>query len=421
MGLVFFCGLGGETKKVKKVLVLLGIFLFFLSGVFGFLMPTKVAAASSDPRLVMNGQEVDPYVPFRISDGRTLMPVIQLQRSMGMIIEWDGAKSQVTIKDRGRVVVMTINSKIVYIDGIQKSLDIPPVIIQSRTYLPLRSLGNLIQQVVAWEDTTRTVVVNRNLGLTVNGKAIPVTMNQLPQGTFADLFSVAKGLGISYSVNGTQLILTKGNLKQTLPLLTGESGSGGYRRIDGHTVIPLSSIQYLVNGKGQWQGERFIISSSQPVSQPVVQPSSHPFTIMIDPGHGSQDSGCIGADGQTYEKNFNLSVGQKLVKRLQGNGNFKVLTTRQGDTYPTLDQRVDEANQAGADVFISIHANAADSSASGTESYYYNSYSQPFAQIRAKAFSDSHWIQRPRGKSRRFSRDSWHENACSINRSRLSN
>lgn len=364
---------------MKKILTILAVMFLIFSNLPGLFFPVA-SAATSGPRLVINGQVTDPFVPLRFVDDRTLMPVIQFQKSMGMTVEWDGVNNRVTIKDRGRVVVMTINSKTAYVNGVQKTLEVAPVIIEDRTYLPLRALGDLLGLVVAWEAATDTIIVNRPLSLNVDGKNIPVTMNKLPDGHFVDLYSIYKGLGITYALNNGILTLTKGNVHEDLPRLSGIDGFGGFRVIDGHSGIPLGTIMKLINGIGQWQGETFMMTTQQStVQQPPT--SVKPFTVVIDPGHGGIDSGCIGSDGKSLEKDFTLSVANKLMGRVNGNGNFKGLMTRTNDTLPTLDERVNFANNAGADVFISIHANASTTpTPSGTESYYYNPISQPFAQ-----------------------------------------
>lgn len=78
--------------------------------------------------------------------------------------------------------------------------------------------------------------------------------------------------------------------------------------------------------------------------------------IVLDPGHGGKDPGCIGRGG-TKEKAFVLSVGRKLRSALQ-NAGFAVYMTRADDTYLKLADRAAIAEKKKADLFISIHANA---------------------------------------------------------------
>ncbi|MBM7703979.1 N-acetylmuramoyl-L-alanine amidase [Metabacillus iocasae] len=89
--------------------------------------------------------------------------------------------------------------------------------------------------------------------------------------------------------------------------------------------------------------------------------------IVIDPGHGGKDPGAV-SSGST-EKAIVLAVSQSLEKKLKAAGAI-VLMTRAGDTYPTLGDRVEFAKNNYADMFVSIHANAATASANGTETFY---------------------------------------------------
>ena len=82
-------------------------------------------------------------------------------------------------------------------------------------------------------------------------------------------------------------------------------------------------------------------------------------TIVIDPGHGGTDPGCISADKKTYEKNIALDISKRLAQKIgESLPGVKVVLTRSNDTFVTLSGRADIANDIGADLFISIHVNA---------------------------------------------------------------
>jgi len=96
--------------------------------------------------------------------------------------------------------------------------------------------------------------------------------------------------------------------------------------------------------------------------------------VMIDPGHGGKDSGAVGIGG-LQEKNIILPISQKLAQILQQNG-VQVILTRKSDYFVSLQGRVDLAERANADVFVSIHTNSAGlqrPDVSGLETYYYDS------------------------------------------------
>lgn len=94
-------------------------------------------------------------------------------------------------------------------------------------------------------------------------------------------------------------------------------------------------------------------------------------TLVIDPGHGGKDTGAIGYGNKVLEKNLTLRTAKELAKKLRKAG-AHVILTRQNDTFLSLQQRVNIAEQNKADAFISIHYNASlIPSANGVTSYYY--------------------------------------------------
>ena len=78
-------------------------------------------------------------------------------------------------------------------------------------------------------------------------------------------------------------------------------------------------------------------------------------TIVVDPGHGGKDPGA--SDNGVTEKNVNLAIGLELQKVLLARG-YNVIMTRNTDVYLKLQERTDIANNANADLFVSIHVNA---------------------------------------------------------------
>lgn len=94
--------------------------------------------------------------------------------------------------------------------------------------------------------------------------------------------------------------------------------------------------------------------------------------IVIDPGHGGHDTGTIGPHG-LEEKNLVLDVALRLGKLLQQRLGADVVYTRHDDTFIPLETRTAIANQAHADLFISVHANSSHNpEARGVETYYLN-------------------------------------------------
>lgn len=91
-------------------------------------------------------------------------------------------------------------------------------------------------------------------------------------------------------------------------------------------------------------------------------------TVFIDPGHGGHDNGS--SHNGYFEDLFNLQISNKVAQKLKQH-NIKVLISRTSDTYLSLSQRTRMSNSSGADLFISIHQNASESSSpNGVETFY---------------------------------------------------
>ncbi len=95
--------------------------------------------------------------------------------------------------------------------------------------------------------------------------------------------------------------------------------------------------------------------------------------IVIDPGHGGRDFGASGYLKGVYEKDVVLKIARKLAKKIRKELQCEVFLTRTSDRYLTLEERTAIANTKNADLFISIHTNAAKSRrAFGIETYFLN-------------------------------------------------
>ncbi|MDR3256100.1 MAG: N-acetylmuramoyl-L-alanine amidase [Endomicrobium sp.] len=92
--------------------------------------------------------------------------------------------------------------------------------------------------------------------------------------------------------------------------------------------------------------------------------------IVLDAGHGGQDPGAIGPNG-TKEKDINLAIVQELKTIFDSDNDYKIILTREKDTFIPLAERTNIANEQKADLFISIHCNVNfDRSVNGFEIYF---------------------------------------------------
>jgi N-acetylmuramoyl-L-alanine amidase len=119
-------------------------------------------------------------------------------------------------------------------------------------------------------------------------------------------------------------------------------------------------------------------------------PSPRPWTveertIVIDPGHGGKDPGATGVSG-VYEKGITLATAREVRAELQKIGRYRVVLTRDSDVFIRLRDRVARARAAGADLFVSIHADALESPTVRGSSVY--TLSETASDAEAAALAD---------------------------------
>ena len=92
-------------------------------------------------------------------NGRTMVPARALTEAMGGNVGWDGATQQVTLQAGGNTLVMTLNQTAYTINGIDKTMDVPPMSLEGRTLIPLRLAGEALGCQVEWFAATQEILV----------------------------------------------------------------------------------------------------------------------------------------------------------------------------------------------------------------------------------------------------------------------
>ncbi len=101
---------------------------------------------------------------------------------------------------------------------------------------------------------------------------------------------------------------------------------------------------------------RTAVAPLPPVARPPARKDVK-RVVVIDPGHGGVDPGAVGATG-TFEKDVTLAVARELKRQLEGTGRYKVVMTRDDDTFIRLRDRIAVARAANAELFVSVHADS---------------------------------------------------------------
>lgn len=163
----------------------------------------------------------------------------------------------------------------------------------------------------------------------------------------------------SYKVDGKHVWLRSNNL-----IVKGTIGS---------QELLINNIKFILSYPVQEYAGRALFSRIDlcklidPVLRPTHISDAVPFdTVVVDAGHGGHDAGARGVYG--YEKDFALQMARSVRDALQARG-FKVVMTRDTDTFITLGGRVAVANRTPNSIFLSLHFNSGGSQATGIETF----------------------------------------------------
>ena len=263
--------------------------------------------------VVVNGYNLQSrYAPY-VDGNRTFVPIRELSELMGADVQWDQGTKSVRIRLRNQDVKLKINSSVVYVNNKKMQMDkqstprLTQYVRQNgdyKTMVPLRFLSENLGFNVQWNNAARQA-------------------------------SVSNG-----SVQDPQKRVNQTNKPAAQPK----------PQVKKPNTAPANKPSVAVQDKGSNQIE---------VPRRVEKPKNGKPTVVIDPGHGGKDSGAIGVD-RSMEKTWALKTAQRVEGLLRQQG-YQVIMTRTRDEYIQLAERARIANDANADIFLSIHFNSGGS------------------------------------------------------------
>ncbi|MGM9552400.1 MAG: N-acetylmuramoyl-L-alanine amidase [Clostridia bacterium] len=348
--------------------------------------------------LVVDGNTVvTEEMPPIIIDGRTLVPAREFFEQLGATVTWNNDFRCVIIELNGTQTVLTIDSKIVYINGNSTSIapeDPAPKIVNNKTMIPVRFVSEEFGFKVEWLNETRTVkitspdyvredVTKVALSVEDNADCIFIAMNEFVNPNIFKMDNPKRLVIDIYDMNTT---IKDGSIDESGNVVSRIRYSQHEDRF--RVVADLNAdINYeilkLKNGV-----EIYLTKNNSSVQEIPTEPETTPteptypnlggYVVVIDPGHGGTDPGAIYPIGSSNpsarEKDITLNIALK-IKAILTNAGVKVVMTREGDTYPTLPERVELANSINADLYVSVHCNAMENKneIDGAQVYYHSS------------------------------------------------
>ena len=144
-----------------------GILAIFTLSIWG--VPQMTEAQDTAIRLMIDGKMAQTDVPPLLIENRTMVPVRVITEGLGATVAWNEATNQVTVTDGDKSVVLTIGKADATVNGQPVHLDTPALIQKNRTLVPLRFIGDALGAAVGWQGQTNTVIVNRPYSMILNG------------------------------------------------------------------------------------------------------------------------------------------------------------------------------------------------------------------------------------------------------------
>ena len=140
-------------SKIFKLIVVLFVFVVCIS----------IQVSADIPlRVVVNGEKIDfpDAQPFIDTNGRTQVPVRFVSEALGAQVDWNGDTKKVTVELNNRKVVLTIDKKAYEISGQSFEMDTVALLIESRTFVPIRFVSEALGAKVSWNQNSKTVYIN---------------------------------------------------------------------------------------------------------------------------------------------------------------------------------------------------------------------------------------------------------------------
>jgi len=307
------------------------------AGTFSILHGEDVIILTPNQQLVsVSGQLVSLQASLQRLEGRWVVSLDFLNRALVPIYE-----ERLEFRQQNRLILIG-------------DVHVPRI---SGQYRSLASDGQLTLEVSP--DTPYTINrEERRLIISFQADALDIERMPLPRGDLVAAFRQVEtppGLEIDLGPTFDSFVVSSTSLPRGVTGLVVDLKSRTRENSDATPSVPVESLT---------------------LNEPAVDPlpdfnmERSVRVVAIDPGHGGEDEGSQGANGQ-FEKNITLSVGKRLQNVLESRLGMRVIPTRASDQTVELDERAAIANNNGADLFVSLHVNASSRpSATGAEVFY---------------------------------------------------
>lgn len=397
-------------KKIIKIIFLSMIFcLIFLTSSFAtinYIIDEKeYEYTGKDVTVKYNNEKMEFDVPPIIHKDRTLLPIRVLIEKLGGTVDWEEKTKLITIEVDDIKIGMQIGNTKASVNGKTVELEVAPCIAYQygnadlgRTVIPIRFVMENLGLKVDWDQQSYTVlVVNENESSNNDEENNNNGQEEPEEKPFEFTNTVEK---VSYTLNNNNIVV---KITTSKPM---EYNVTNYHNTE-RTVIDITGAKFNCSQKEQTvdkgtvqkirlgQGDKYariVVDLSEVtvytkttntaktelyITYRLKQDNTKKdeFIVVLDPGHAA---GTVGAYyGGIAEEEITADVVNRALKLFEKEKNIKVYSTQKDQKIPGLQDIANYANNLNADLFVSVHCNAAADangnpleSVSGTETYY---------------------------------------------------
>ncbi|MDR2355822.1 MAG: N-acetylmuramoyl-L-alanine amidase [Clostridiales Family XIII bacterium] len=345
-----------------------------------------------------------------IIEGRTLVPARAVFESLGGTVSWDDSAypvQLVAVSCHDIIVNLTIGAATAFVNGAETRLDVPAQLVNDRTLIPVRFVSESLGFVVRWDEAERIVdiysrdydippvqAVIENVDVTISDAGTRVSLlftepapAQLtdPNPPTPQRFSVGfphtsllaplSALEWQREISILRGVLTESEQTPTEEIPAGRDAAQGEPVPPQIEPPEAQTEQQAVPREASelWLTFELLEDAAPSLSSsedgrtiyldfPKPQTPFNPWadgklSVILDPGHGAETVGKRSPDGSVLEYAFNRDMAARVKALLERHG-VETLLTVTDDTDLSLEDRCKVANASGADLFVSLHANA---------------------------------------------------------------
>ncbi|MCM2304531.1 MAG: N-acetylmuramoyl-L-alanine amidase [Elusimicrobia bacterium] len=363
-----------------------------LTAILSILPAAPLVARAEEIAVVVSGKAQEAAESYR-AGGKAYVDAKRVGALYGGQVYWYPVSGRVQLSLRGRALQLVVGSDKATAGDRELRMGDPVIVRASRAFVPLSLLTG--SEFAAWsghqtrfDERTKTLVVEKTgtVGAPSAFSYKGRTRISLALSPGAAYRASARGTGgvdlvVDYGVaEGDEKVSLEDGvvesyaLKQEAKLvrLSVRFADAGQRWRASELADPRRAVlDVYAPGASlpeEVPADAAVASAAPSAPKPAVAPKAPPPVraeapkrrrlIVIDPGHGGKDPGATGLRG-TREKDVNLAAALELARVLRERGDFDVLLTREEDVFLPLSERSELANAKNADLFVSLHCNAA--------------------------------------------------------------